>query len=125
MDDKLHGQCDNILTNANLYTTSHISTFLVFHSRDNNIIVIGRKDSKIYIYNIRIYEVKSKLKGNQKNVTNSTFCNLIVLYVSSNVDAHFFSFEAWTWDNKKSPSIQMLVLNAVVYVVCFGLPLLA
>ncbi|KAL0441665.1 UNVERIFIED_CONTAM: protein TOPLESS [Sesamum radiatum] len=39
------------------------ATFLAFHPQDNNIIAIGMDDSTIQIYNVRVDEVKSKLKG--------------------------------------------------------------
>lgn len=33
------------------------STFLAFHPQDNNIIAVGKEDSTIHIYNVRVDEV--------------------------------------------------------------------
>ncbi|GMI95204.1 hypothetical protein HRI_003189700 [Hibiscus trionum] len=44
------------------------ATFLAFHPQDNNIIAIGMDDSSIQIYNVRVDEVKTKLKrSSEKN----------------------------------------------------------
>ncbi|KAK1361330.1 hypothetical protein POM88_045804 [Heracleum sosnowskyi] len=44
------------------------ATYLAFHPQDNNIIAIGMEDSTIQIYNVRVDEVKTKLKGHQKPI---------------------------------------------------------
>ncbi|RYR27204.1 hypothetical protein Ahy_B02g061545 [Arachis hypogaea] len=38
-------------------------------TKDNNILAIGMDDSSIQIYNVRVDEVKSKLKGHTKRIT--------------------------------------------------------
>jgi WD40 repeat protein len=63
------------------------ATFLAFHPQDNNIIAIGMEDSSIQIYNVRVDEVKSKLKGHQKRITGLTFSNALNVLVSSGADA--------------------------------------
>ncbi|KAE8733394.1 Topless-related protein 3 [Hibiscus syriacus] len=64
------------------------STFLAFHPQDNNIIAIGMEDSTIHIYNVRVAEVKSKLKGHQKRITGLAFSTSLNILVSSGADAH-------------------------------------
>jgi WD40 repeat protein len=63
------------------------ATFLAFHPQDNNIIAIGMEDSSIQIYNVRVDEVKSKLKGHQKRITGLAFSNALNVLVSSGADA--------------------------------------
>lgn len=63
------------------------ATFLAFHPQDNNIIAIGMEDSTIQIYNVRVDEVKSKLKGHQKRITGLAFSNSLNVLVSSGADA--------------------------------------
>lgn len=63
------------------------ATFLAFHPQDNNIIAIGMDDSTIQIYNVRVDEVKTKLKGHQKKVTGLAFSQSLNVLVSSGADA--------------------------------------
>uniref|UniRef100_A0A804R901 CTLH domain-containing protein n=2 Tax=Zea mays TaxID=4577 RepID=A0A804R901_MAIZE len=63
------------------------ATFLAFHPQDNNIIAIGMDDSTIQIYNVRIDEVKSKLRGHSKRITGLAFSNVLNVLVSSGADA--------------------------------------
>ncbi|KAF3775758.1 TOPLESS protein [Nymphaea thermarum] len=65
------------------------ATFLAFHPQDNNIIAIGMEDSTIQIYNVRIDEVKSKLKGHQKRITGLAFSQPLNVLVSSGADAQW------------------------------------
>ncbi|KAK7329494.1 hypothetical protein VNO77_23664 [Canavalia gladiata] len=84
-----------------------ISTFLAFHPQDNNIMAIGMEDSTIHIYNVRVDEVKSKLKGHQKHITGLAFSAQLNILVSSGADAQLFFWSIDSWDKKKSLSIQM------------------
>jgi WD40 repeat protein len=68
------------------------ATFLAFHPQDNNIIAIGMEDSTIQIYNVRVDEVKSKLKGHQKRITGLAFSNALNVLVSSGADAQVLVF---------------------------------
>ncbi|XP_061369331.1 topless-related protein 2-like isoform X1 [Gastrolobium bilobum] len=88
------------------------STFLAFHPKDNNIIAIGMEDSTIHIYNVRVDEVKSKLKGHQKHITGLAFSTQLNILVSSGADAQLFFWSIDSWDKKKSLSIQMPTGNA-------------
>ncbi|KAL8553899.1 hypothetical protein ACS0TY_002242 [Phlomoides rotata] len=83
------------------------STFLAFHPQDNNIIAIGMQDSTIHIYNVRVDEVKSKLKGHQKRITGLAFSTTLNILVSSGADAHLYIWSIDTWEKRKSVPIQL------------------
>eukprot|EP01018_Ginkgo_biloba_P025287 Gb_39002 [translate_table: standard] len=83
------------------------STFLAFHPQDNNIIAIGMEDSTIHIYNVRVDEVKTKLKGHQKRITGLAFSNLQNILVSSGADAQLCAWTTDTWEKRQSKFIQM------------------
>uniref|UniRef100_A0A1J3IS18 Topless-related protein 3 n=2 Tax=Noccaea caerulescens TaxID=107243 RepID=A0A1J3IS18_NOCCA len=83
------------------------STFLAFHPQDNNIIAIGMEDSAIHIYNVRVDEVKSKLKGHQKRITGLAFSTALNILVSSGADAQICFWSIDTWEKRKSVAIQM------------------
>ncbi|KAF3788125.1 Topless-related protein 1 [Nymphaea thermarum] len=95
------------------------ATFLAFHPQDNNIIAIGMDDSTIQIYNVRVDEVKSKLKGHSKRITGLAFSNSLNVLVSSGADAQVtrvISFLlrlqicVWGtdgWDKQRSRSLQV------------------
>ncbi|KAL2341729.1 hypothetical protein Fmac_009669 [Flemingia macrophylla] len=91
-----------------------ISTFLAFHPQDNNIIAIGMEDSTIHIYNVRVDEVKSKLKGHQKRITGLAFSAQLNILVSAGADAQLFFWSIDSWDKKKSLSIQLPAGNAAI-----------
>lgn len=84
-----------------------ISTFLAFHPQDNNIIAIGMEDSTIHIYNVRVDEVKSKLKGHQKRVTGLAFSTNLNILISSGADAQLCVWSIDTWEKRKSVPIQL------------------
>ncbi|CAI9293499.1 unnamed protein product [Lactuca saligna] len=65
-----------------------VATYLAFHPQDNNIISIGMEDSTIQIYNVRVDEVKMKLKGHQKQIIGLSFSQNLRALVSSGADAH-------------------------------------
>ncbi|KAL9251834.1 Topless-related protein [Drosera capensis] len=73
------------------------ATFLAFHPQDNNIIAIGMEDSSIQIYNVRVDEVKTKLKGHQKRITGLAFSNVLNVLVSSGADSQLcvWSMDGW------------------------------
>ncbi|KAJ4829400.1 Topless- protein 3 [Turnera subulata] len=83
------------------------STFLAFHPQDNNIIAIGMEDSTIHIYNVRVDEVKSKLKGHQKRITGLAFSTNLNILVSSGADAQLSVWSIDTWEKRKSLTIQI------------------
>eukprot|EP00262_Sarcandra_glabra_P021300 TRINITY_DN8927_c0_g3_i1.p1 TRINITY_DN8927_c0_g3~~TRINITY_DN8927_c0_g3_i1.p1 ORF type:complete len:326 (+),score=57.27 TRINITY_DN8927_c0_g3_i1:129-980(+) len=83
------------------------STFLAFHPQDNNIIAIGMDDSTIQIYNVRVDEVKTKLKGHQKRITGLAFSNNLNILVSSGADAQLCIWNTDTWEKRKSVVIQL------------------
>lgn len=83
------------------------STFLAFHPQDNNIIAIGMEDSTIHIYNVRVDEVKSKLKGHFKRITGLAFSTNLNILVSSGADAQLCIWSIDTWEKKKAVPIQL------------------
>ncbi|CAO2832842.1 unnamed protein product [Amaranthus hypochondriacus] len=83
------------------------STFLAFHPQDNNIIAIGMEDSTIHIYNVRVDEVKSKLKGHVKRISGLAFSTNLGILVSSGADAQLCVWSIDTWEKRKSVSIQL------------------
>ncbi|XP_057962762.1 topless-related protein 3-like isoform X2 [Malania oleifera] len=83
------------------------STFLAFHPQDNNIIAIGMEDSTIHIYNVRVDDVKSKLKGHQRRITGLAFSTNLNILVSSGADAQICTWSIDTWEKRKSISIQL------------------
>ncbi|XP_031379895.1 protein TOPLESS-RELATED PROTEIN 2-like isoform X2 [Punica granatum] len=82
------------------------ATFLAFHPQDNNIIAIGMEDSTIQIYNVRVDEVKTKLKGHQNRITGLAFSQNLNALVSSGADAQLCMWSIDGWEKKKSRLIQ-------------------
>uniref|UniRef100_M4D0D2 CTLH domain-containing protein n=1 Tax=Brassica campestris TaxID=3711 RepID=M4D0D2_BRACM len=83
------------------------SSFLAFHPQDNNIIAVGMEDSTIHIYNVRVDEVKSKLKGHLKRITGLAFSTTLSILVSSAADALICFWSIDTWEKRKSVVIPM------------------
>ncbi|XP_059643467.1 topless-related protein 4-like isoform X2 [Cornus florida] len=83
------------------------ATFLAFHPQDNNIIAIGMEDSSIQIYNVRVDEVKSKLKGHQKRVTGLAFSNVLNVLVSSGADAQICVWSTDGWEKQANKFLQI------------------
>lgn len=82
------------------------ATFLAFHPQDNNIIAIGMEDSTILIYNVRVDEVKTKLKGHQNRITGLAFSQTLNVLVSSGADAQLCVWSIDGWEKKKTRFIQ-------------------
>ncbi|XP_078150956.1 protein TPR3-like isoform X3 [Carex rostrata] len=78
------------------------ATFLAFHPQDNNIIAIGMDDSTIQIYNVRVDEVKSKLKGHSKRITGLAFSNVLNVLVSSGADSQICVWSTDGWEKQRS-----------------------
>ncbi|KAC9488809.1 hypothetical protein E3N88_45745 [Mikania micrantha] len=83
------------------------ATFLAFHPQDNNIIAIGMEDSSIQIYNVRIDEVKTKLKGHNKRITGLAFSNVLNVLVSSGADSQLCVWSTEGWEKQTSKSLQI------------------
>ncbi|KAK4760355.1 hypothetical protein SAY87_005248 [Trapa incisa] len=83
------------------------ATFLAFHPQDNNIIAIGMEDSSIQIYNVRVDEVKTKLKGHQKRITGLAFSNVLNVLVSSGADSQLCIWNTDGWEKQASTALQM------------------
>ncbi|CAN4128062.1 unnamed protein product [Withania somnifera] len=82
------------------------ATYLAFHPQDNNIIAVGMEDSTIQIYNVRVDEVKIKLKGHRKRITGLTFSHSLNVLVSSGADAQLCIWSVDGWEKKKARPIQ-------------------
>jgi WD40 repeat protein len=92
------------------------ATFLAFHPQDNNIIAIGMEDSTIQIYNVRVDEVKSKLKGHQKRITGLAFSNALNVLVSSGADAQVLVFRSLSITSMyEDPVLQKIVLSSMEF----------
>ncbi|CAK9150139.1 unnamed protein product [Ilex paraguariensis] len=85
------------------------ATFLAFHPQDNNIIAIGMDDSTIQIYNVRVDEVKSKLKGHSKRITGLAFSHALNVLVSSGADAQLCVWNSDGWEKQKARFLQLPV----------------
>lgn len=83
------------------------ATFLAFHPQDNNIIAVGMEDSTIQIYNVRIDEVKTKLRGHQKRITGLAFSNAQNVLVSSGSDAQLIVWSTDGWEKRVSKFLQI------------------
>ncbi|XP_022755149.1 topless-related protein 4-like [Durio zibethinus] len=83
------------------------ATFLAFHPQDNNIIAIGMDDSSIQIYNVRVDEVKTKLKGHQKRITGLAFSNTLNVLVSSGADSQLCVWSTDGWEKQASKFLQI------------------
>ncbi|KAJ4900652.1 Topless-related protein 3 [Raphanus sativus] len=97
---------------ATFMPTPPASTFLAFHPQDNNVIAIGVEDSTIHIYNVRVEELKTKLRGHQKRITGLAFSPHLSMLVSSGADAQICFWSIVTWEKRKSVAIQMPAGNA-------------
>eukprot|EP00252_Welwitschia_mirabilis_P014885 TRINITY_DN3294_c0_g1_i12.p1 TRINITY_DN3294_c0_g1~~TRINITY_DN3294_c0_g1_i12.p1 ORF type:complete len:1122 (-),score=243.87 TRINITY_DN3294_c0_g1_i12:562-3927(-) len=83
------------------------ATFLAFHPQDNNIIAIGMEDSTIQIYNVRVDEVISKLRGHQKRITGLAFSHVLNILLSSGADAQLCVWGIDNWDRLRSKTLQI------------------
>ncbi|XP_020537820.1 topless-related protein 4 isoform X2 [Jatropha curcas] len=83
------------------------ATFLAFHPQDNNIIAIGMEDSSIQIYNVRVDEVKTKLKGHQKRITGLAFSHSLNVLVSSGADSQLCVWSTDGWEKQASKFLQV------------------
>ncbi|XVE53582.1 hypothetical protein DITRI_Ditri03aG0014200 [Diplodiscus trichospermus] len=93
-------------TMATFMSPPPVATYLAFHPQDNNIIAIGMEDSTIYIYNVRLDEVKSKLKGHSKRITCLAFSHLLSILVSSGADAQIIVWDLNHWERQKGCFLQ-------------------
>ncbi|KAL0904778.1 hypothetical protein M5K25_026928 [Dendrobium thyrsiflorum] len=83
------------------------ATFLAFHPQDNNIIAIGMDDSTIQIYNVRVDEVKTKLRGHSKRITGLAFSHPLNVLVSSGADGQLCVWGTDVWEKLRSRFLQI------------------
>ncbi|KAK1389417.1 WUS-interacting protein 2 [Heracleum sosnowskyi] len=83
------------------------ASFLAFHPQDNNIIAIGMEDSSIQIYNVRVDEVKIKLKGHHKRITGLAFSDVLNVLVSSGADSQLCIWSTDGWEKQTTRQLQI------------------
>ncbi|XP_049396054.1 protein TOPLESS-like isoform X3 [Solanum stenotomum] len=83
------------------------ATYIAFHPQDNNIIAIGMDNSAIQIYNVRLDEVKSKLKGHSKRITGIAFSHLLNVLVSSGADSQSCVWSTVGREMQRARSLQL------------------
>ncbi|XP_017258948.1 topless-related protein 4 isoform X1 [Daucus carota subsp. sativus] len=83
------------------------ASFLAFHPQDNNIIAIGMEDSSIQIYNVRVDEVKTTLKGHHKRITGLAFSDVLNVLVSSGADSQLCTWSTDGWDKQTTRQLQI------------------
>ncbi|XP_034916413.1 topless-related protein 1 isoform X2 [Populus alba] len=83
------------------------ATYLAFHPQDNNIVAVGMDDSTVHIYNVRVDEVKSKLKGHSKRITGLAFSSVLDTLVSSGADSQVIVWSIDRWERKKNCVLQV------------------
>ncbi|XP_016493199.2 topless-related protein 4 isoform X2 [Nicotiana tabacum] len=83
------------------------ATFLAFHPQDNNVIAIGMDDSSIQIYNVRVDEVKIKLKGHQKRITGLAFSHSLNVLISAGADSQLCVWSTDAWEKQTSKYLQI------------------
>ncbi|XWS70724.1 hypothetical protein CRYUN_Cryun03dG0072000 [Craigia yunnanensis] len=94
-------------TMTTFMTPPPAATSLAFHPQDNNIIAIGMDDSSIQIYNVRVDEVKTKIKGHQKRITGLAFSHTLNVLVSSGADSQLCVWSTDGWEKQASKFLQL------------------
>ncbi|KAL5786017.1 hypothetical protein ACOSQ2_008409 [Xanthoceras sorbifolium] len=89
-------------TMATFVSPPPAATYLAFHPQDNNIIAVGMDDSTIHVYNVRVDEAKTKLKGHSKRISGLAFSHVLNILVSSGADAQIISWSSDRWERQKS-----------------------
>uniref|UniRef100_A0A2N9EEB4 CTLH domain-containing protein n=1 Tax=Fagus sylvatica TaxID=28930 RepID=A0A2N9EEB4_FAGSY len=83
------------------------ATYLAFHPQDNNIIAVGMDDSTVLIYNVRVDEVKSSLKGHSKRITGLAFSHVLNVLVSTGADAQIIVWNSDKWERQNNSFLQI------------------
>ncbi|KAJ4828988.1 hypothetical protein Tsubulata_051012 [Turnera subulata] len=86
---------------------SPAATCVVFYPEDNNIVAIGRDDSTILIYNVRLTKVISKLEGHSKRVSGLCFSISLNVLVSAGEDAQLIVWNTEGWKKQRSRLLQV------------------
>ncbi|XP_022729897.1 topless-related protein 1-like [Durio zibethinus] len=95
-------------TMATFMSPPPVATYLAFHPQDNNIVAIGMEDSTIYVYNVRLDELNSKLKGHSNRITGLAFSHLLNILVSSGADAQIIVWDSSQWERQKGCFLKTL-----------------
>ncbi|MCD9639571.1 WD domain protein [Datura stramonium] len=83
------------------------ATCIACHPSDNNVIAVGMDDSTIIVYNVRLDEVKSRLKGHSKRITGLAFSNILNVLVSSGADSEIVVWNSTNWQRERSTMLQI------------------
>ncbi|KDP33561.1 hypothetical protein JCGZ_07132 [Jatropha curcas] len=83
------------------------ATYLAFHPQDNNIIAVGMGDSTIHIYNVRMDEVKTKLKGHSKRISGLAFSSVLNMLISCGADAQIIVWSSDKWEKQKNTFVKI------------------
>lgn len=94
-------------TMTKFMTPPPVATYLAFHPQDNNVIAVGMDNSTIRIYNVRMDEVKTELKGHSKRITGLAFSYLLTILVSSGADAQIIVWSYDRWEKQKNTFLQI------------------
>ncbi|KAA8525517.1 hypothetical protein F0562_007372 [Nyssa sinensis] len=100
----------NMLTFKTMMTFIHpppVPTCLAFHPQDNNIIAIGMDDCTVQIFNVRVTEVTTKLKGHSERITGLAFSSVLNSLVSAGADARIIVWQSNEWIGLKSTSLDI------------------
>ncbi|CAI0415205.1 unnamed protein product, partial [Linum tenue] len=81
-------------TMVSITPPSSAATCLAFHPIDNNIVAIGRADSTILTYNVRLNKTVSVLSGHTGRISGLAFSNTLNMLVSTGADAQILVWDA-------------------------------
>ncbi|CAI0416587.1 unnamed protein product [Linum tenue] len=81
-------------TMVSITPPSSAATCLAFHPIDNNIVAIGRADSTILTYNVRLNKTVSVLSGHTGRISGLAFSNTLNMLVSTAADAQIIVWDA-------------------------------
>lgn len=85
-----------------------LATAVALYPKDNNVIAIGSEDSTIVIYNIRMNEIKCKLEGHSKRITDLAFSNALHKMISFGADAKIVAWDSESWERQESTCLPSL-----------------
>lgn len=83
------------------------ATCIACHPSNYNVIAVGMDDSTIIVYNVRLDEVISRLKGHSKRITGLAFSNILNVLVSSGADSQIVVWNSTNWDGERSTVLQI------------------
>ncbi|KAI3857265.1 hypothetical protein MKW92_032670 [Papaver armeniacum] len=82
-------------------------TSLIFYPEDNNILVIGKEDSNILIYDIHEDVIIETLKGHMKKITGLAYSKELKVLVSMDAEAQICVWKWETWVKQNTAALQI------------------